>query len=58
MSLIKSTAFERSVIALHGGLTRFYGIPALALGPYVVLSYDLRPDFSQAYFITITSTKS
>ena len=64
MSRIRSTALERSVIPLlvggGGGLNRFYGIPTLALGLDVAhtLSYDLRPNFSHAYFITITSTKS
>ena len=36
MSHIKSTALERLVIHLLGGLNRFYGIPTLALGLGVV----------------------
>ena len=34
-----STAFERLVIILLGGLNQFYGIPTLALGPDVAQSY-------------------
>ena len=36
MSHTKSTALERLVIQLLGGLNRFYGIPTLALGLGVV----------------------
>ena len=32
MNHTKSTALERLVIQLLGGLNRFYGIPTLALG--------------------------
>ena len=36
MSRTRSTALERLVITLLGGLNRFYGIPTLALGPGTV----------------------
>ena len=36
MSRTRSTALERSVIPLLGGLNRFYGIPTLTLGPDTV----------------------
>ena len=36
MSRARSTALERLVMALLGGLNRFYGIPTLALGPGTV----------------------
>ena len=36
MSRTRSTALERLVIQLLGGLNRFYGIPTLALGPGMV----------------------
>ena len=36
MSRTRSTALERLVITLLGGLNRFCGIPTLALGPGTV----------------------
>ena len=52
MSHTKSTALERLVIQLLGGLNRFYRIPTLAPGLHVVL--EIMSDYNNSNAILDT----
>ena len=54
MSHTKSTALERLVMKLLGGLNRFYGIPTLALGLGVVHTRRFRKTVGLCWILVLS----